>query len=491
MLAGLLLGACGGDGDTPLAGSTQQQIVAQLVQQGYLKASNTNADDSFGLSVALSGDTLAVGAYQEGSSATGINGDQANNGAPNSGAVYVFTRTAGVWTQQAYLKASNTGAGDKFGYNVALAGDRLAVGAPWESSSATGANGDQTNNSAPGAGAVYVFKRTGGVWTQEAYLKASNTDAEDNFGVSVTLSGDTLAVGAYGEDSSATGANGDEADNSVSFSGAVYVFTYSAGSWSQQAYLKASNAGGLFGYGAALSGDTLAVGAPWETSNATGVNGNQANTSAPEAGAVYVFTRTAGVWTQQAYLKASNTDAGDRFGLGLALDGDTVVVGARLEDSAGSGVNGDQTDNSATTAGAVYVFTRTGSLWTQQAYLKASSGGADKNFGGSVAIDGNIVAVGSRLEDSNATGINGEQENNSAPNSGAVYLFERSGGVWTQKAYLKASNSNAGDEFGVTVAFSGNTLAVGAHLEGSSATGVNGDEADNSAPNSGAAYVFQ
>jgi hypothetical protein len=203
-----------------------------------------------------------------------------------------------------------------------------------------------------------------------------------------------------------------------------------------------------------------------------------------------VFTRTAGAWTQQAYLKASNTDAGDRFGQGLAIDGDTLVAGARFEASAASGVNGDQSDNSAPIAGAVYVFTRTAGAWTQQAYLKPSNAGANQNFGGSVAIAGDLVVVGARLEDSNATGINGDQKNSSAPDSGAVYLFTRSGGLWTQKDYLKATNSEAGDEFGVSVALSGTTLAVGALYEGSNATGVNGNQADNSAPNSGAVYVF-
>ncbi len=498
LLAGLCLGACGGGGgDTSAAGTpspnqqtTNQQIVAQLVQQGYLKASNTNADDRFGFGVALSGDTLVVGAPQERSSATGVNGNQADNSVQYSGAVYVFTRTAGVWTQQAYLKASNTNAWDGFGWSVALVGDTLAVGAPFESSNATGVNGDEADNSAQSAGAVYVFTRTAGVWSQQAYLKASNTDAGDNFGIKLALVGDTLAVAANEEASNATGVNGNEADNSAPGSGAVYVFTRTAGVWSQQAYLKASNSGGLFGYNLDLAGDTLAVGAPWEDSNATGINGNQADTSAPEAGAVYVFTRTAGVWSQQAYLKASNTDAGDRFGQGLALDGDTIVAGARFEASAANGINADQTDNTAPNAGAVYVFTRIGGVWTQQAYLKASNAGADKNFGGSVAIVGDLVVVGSRLEDSNATGINGDQGNSTAPDSGAVYLFTRSGGVWTQKAYLKASNSNAGDEFGENVALFGNTLAVGAYREASNATGVNGNQADNSAQDSGAVYVF-
>ena len=212
MLAGLFLSACssGGGGTAPSAPSAPSAgspppppppppPVLQLVQQGYLKASNTNANDQFGYLVAFSGDTLVVGAPQEGSNATGVNGDQTNNNAANSGAVYVFTRSAGVWTQQAYLKASNTEAGDQFGVSVAISGDTLAVGAMFEASNATGINGNQSDNSAPGAGAVYVFTRAAGVWTQQAYLKASNTDAGDNFGVTVALKDDTLAVAAYSE----------------------------------------------------------------------------------------------------------------------------------------------------------------------------------------------------------------------------------------------------------------------------------------------------
>jgi hypothetical protein len=206
---------------------------------------------------------------------------------------------------------------------------------------------------------------------------------------------------------------------------------------------------------------------------------------------VYVFTRTAGVWSQEAYLKASNTDAGDRFGQGLGFDNNTLVVGARFEASGASGVNADQTNDSAPNAGAVYVFTRTAGVWSQEAYLKPSNAGSNQNFGGTVAIAGDLIAVGARLEDSNATGIDGDQANSSAPDSGAVYLFARSGGVWTQKNYVKASNSNAGDQFGVFVALSGTTLAVGGELEDSNATGVNGNQADNSAPDSGVVYVFE
>jgi hypothetical protein len=269
------------------------------VQDAYVKASNTDGCDLFGHSVSLSADgsRLAVGATRDDSNATGVGGNQADNGAAGSGAVYVFVRSGGAWTQEAYVKASNTGAGDQFGYSVSLSADgsRLAVGAYYEASNATGVGGDQANSSASFSGAVYVFVRSGGAWTQEAYVKASNTGAHDWFGLSVSLSADgsTLAVGAHLEDSNATGVGGDQANNSASSSGAVYVFVRSGGAWTQEAYVKASNTGASdqFGYSVSLSADgsTLAVAALGEDSNATGVGGDQANNSADGSGAVYVF----------------------------------------------------------------------------------------------------------------------------------------------------------------------------------------------------------
>ncbi len=410
-------------------------------QQAYIKASNTGADDQFGYSVALSadGNTLAVGAWREDSNATGVNGDQANNGAGGAGAVYVFTRSGTTWSQQAYIKASNTNAVDEFGVSVALSadGNTLAVGADWEGSNATGVNGEQGNNDEDGAGAVYVFTRSGTTWSQQAYIKASNTDAYDGFGFSVALSAD---------------------------------------------------------------GNTLAVSALYEASNAIGVNGGQANNSARGAGAVYVFTRSGTTWSQQAYIKASNTNMGDEFGSAVALsaDGNTLAVGARFEASNATGVNsGGQANNDADRAGAVYVFTRSGTTWNQQAYIKASNTNGWDWFGHSVALsaDGNTLAVGAYFEDSNATGVNGDQANNGAFAAGAVYVFTRSGTTWSQQAYIKASNTDWGDYFGWSVALSadGNTLAVGARLEDSNATGVNpvGGQANSGALfNAGAVYVF-
>ena len=490
-------GGCTDSAPVVVAGTLSESI-------GNFKASNTDADDRFGESVSLSadGDTLAVGAFFEDSAAMGIGGNQGDESAIDAGAVYVFVRSGGNWSQQAYVKASNTGANDFFGRSLSLSadGDTLAVGATGESSGATGiGNTNPNDNSISNAGAVYVFVRSGGSWSQQAYVK-SNTGAGDRFGVSLSLSadGDALAVGAFFEDSAATGIGGNEDDESITFAGAVYVFVRSGGSWSQQAYVKASNtgAGDQFGGSVSLSadGDTLAVGAHGEDSNATGIGNTDPNdNSAIDAGAVYVFVRSGRSWSQQAYVKASNTGAGDQFGVSLSLsaDGDTLAVGATSEDSGNTNPN----DNSAGNAGAVYVFVRSGGSWSQQAYVKASNTDAGDRFGESVSLsaDGDTLAVGARLEDSGAMGIGGNQGDESANAAGAVYVFVRSGGNWSQQAYVKASNTGANDFFGGSLSLSadGDTLAVGARDEESGATGVgNTNPNDNSISNAGAVYLY-
>lgn len=473
----------------------------------YVKASNTGRGDSFGFSVALSADgsTLAVGAYGESSAAMGIDGDQSSNAAGTSGAVYVYVRDGSTWRQQAYIKASNTDIADYFGWSVALSADgsTLAVGALDESSAAMGINGDQSDNTASRAGAVYVFVRSGAMWSQQAYVKASNTGSGDRFGYSLALSGDgsTLAVGAYFEDSAATGIDGNQMSNDASQSGAVYVYVRNGMTWSQQAYVKASNTNGddLFGSAVALSmdGSTLAVGAYGEDSAAVGINGNQDSNAAGLSGAVYVFVHTGVTWTQQVYVKASNTGADDRFGLAVALSGDgtTLAVGAYGEDSAAVGVNGNQDSNTAGSSGAAYVYVRSGATWQQEAYVKASNTGARDIFGYSLALsaDGSALAVGAHLEASAATGINGDQTSDVATNSGAAYLYHRSGVTWSQQAYIKATNTRRGHEFSYSLALSadGSTMAAGSINEGSSATGINGNQADNTATNSGAVYVYR
>lgn len=461
-------------------------------QEGYIKASNTNAFDQFGWTVAVSGDTAVVGAWAEDSSATGINGNQNDNSASQAGAVYVFVREGTTWNQQAYIKASNTDAHDRFGETVDISGDTIVVGAWAEASSATGINGNQNNNSAPQSGAAYVFTRSGTTWSQQAYLKASNAAQGDYFGESVAISGNTIVVGARLEDSNATGVNGNQANNSASSAGAAYVFVRTGTNWSQQAYLKASNteAGDYFGERVAIDGDTIAVATYVEDSAATGVNGNQNDNSAPQAGAVYVFVRTGTTWSQQAYIKSSNTEIGDWFGESLAVSGDTLVVGAWPEASNAKGVNGNQQNNSALESGAAYVFVRNGTVWSQQAYLKASNTNAGDRFGDSVGISGDTIVIGASMEASRATGFDGNQDDNTGAEAGAAYVFGRSGTVWSQQAYVKASNTQVPYHFGFSVDVENDTIVIGSPDERSKATRVDGDQLDRSLHGAGAAYAF-
>jgi hypothetical protein len=391
-----------------------------------------------------------------------------------------------------YFKASNTGLSDRFGQAIALSadGNTLAVGALQEGSKATGVNGDSADDSAADSGAVYVFVRVAGAWTQQAYLKASNTESQDFFGMTVALSGDgnTLSVGAPLEDSASTGVNsGGQGDNLAMDAGAVYVFTRTGVTWGQQAYIKPSSVAAFNTFGAAIAlsadGNTLAAGAPAENS----------------AGAAYIFTRIGQAWTQQARLSAFNADAGDFFGGAVALsaDGTTLAVGAAGEASSAKTINGSgAADNSATSAGAAYVFVRTGAIWKQEAYVKAPNTDAVDLFGGALALsgDGNTLAVGALGEASSDKGVNGIGADNTLFRAGAVYVFSRTGTTWTSQAYLKASNTDAMDQFGVSVALSadGNTLAVGAYGEASSASGlVGGDPTNNATAFAGAAYVFK
>ena len=517
-----------------------------LKQTAYIKASNAEAYDYFadgggnqghnGNSIALSGDgsTMVVGAPYESSGSRGVNGDQNDNSAYAAGAVYMFARQGTSWVQQAYIKASNTDQSDHFGASVALSrdGNTLAVAAPWESSAATAINGDQHDNSLRQAGAVYVFTRAGSAWTQQAYIKASNTGRAgqgealgdgDQFGYSLALSGDgnTLAVGAISEDSAAQQVNGNERDDSQQSAGAVYVYNRMGTSWTQQAYLKGSHlqAGDMLGFAVALSfdGHTLVTSAFDERGSGRTINGPRDNT-AGGAGALYVFVRDGGAWAQQAYIKGSRTEATDQLGYVVAIsdDGNTVAAGAGDEDCLTPGINPPGCDNDSPPrgaaniwVGAAYVFVRSGTAWTEQAFIKANNPRPYNSFGVKLALggDGNTLAVAAYLEDNAGQGIRApepqpflivdhldpwREQRNQAEESGAVYFYTRTGATWTQRAYVKGSNTEAGDEFGSAVALStdGRILVVGAHNEDSAGRGVSGNQADNSADDSGAVYVF-
>ena len=268
---------------------------------------------------------------------------------------------------------------------------------------------------------MYVFTRTNKTWTQQAYIKATISDFSDRFGQTVALSGNTLAVGATNESSNQPGVNGNgQNDNSAPGSGAVYVFTRTGEEWTQEAFIKSSNPENLdqFGGSLALSENTLVVGAPGEDS---GFPEEQADNSASQSGAVYIFTRATGIWTQDAYIKASNPGDGPEFGKQVDLSGDLLVVGAPFEAGIAQGLNGEQNDGTPG-SGAVYIFSRKTDVWGQIGYLKASNPEARDWFGSAVSIDGHTLAVGAVLEDSAAILVDGDELDNTSMDSGAVYV---------------------------------------------------------------------
>jgi hypothetical protein len=449
---------------------------------GYFTSSNFQLG-MFGTSVALSGDgaTLAVAAINESGGTTGINGDQTDLSASESGAVYVFGRDeSNGWSQQAYIKASNTDADDAFGLTMAISGDGsiLAVGTSYEDSAATSINGNAADDSAAQAGAVYVFERDAtGTWAQAAYVKAFNADANDAFGESLALAADgqTLAVGAINEASGGVGLNADPSDNSSGGTGAVYVFHRDDSSgWTQQAYIKASNAEAddYFGRSVALSGDgnLLAAGADQESSAATGLDGDQSDNSNPAAGAVYLFQRTGTTWAQQQYIKPGGGWNG-HFGSDLAMShaGDVLLIGDAFTE--------------------ITVMRRAGpNAW-----------GDRWGFTGAVAAlsgDGLTVAAARRSDDGDAVGVHGPDDIPApvepAPDAGAVDVYVWDGESWVNRATVKASNTDAGDRFGtsVSLSFDGTSLAVGAPNEASNARGVGGDQSDNSFGPAGATYLY-
>ena len=401
----------GNPSDNSIAG--HQYLNEQQVAK--LTASDGADNDYFGYSVAVDGDTAVVGAYV---------------GDSSKGAAYVLVRQSGTWSQVAKLTASDGEGGDQFGRSVAVDGNTVVVGAYWD------------DDQGDGSGSVYVFTKpnTIGGWadwdpvndTETAKLTASHGAANDKFGISVAVDGDTVVVGAYWDDDQ----GGD--------SGSVYVFTKATDSvWAdatETVKLTASD-GAIddnFGYSVALDGDTMAVSAVQDDNS----------------GAAYVFTRQGGVWSQVAKLTAFDRTADDYFGSSVAVeengdgDGDTVVVGASQDDDKGSN------------SGSAYVFTEPASgVWddaTETAKLTASDGVADDKFGTSVSMNGATVVVGAT------------QDADMGSKPGLAYVFTKPGTGWataTETAKLTASDGAAYDEFGISVAIDGGTVVVGAYQD--------------------------
>jgi len=348
----LVVGASGDDDNGSASGSAYifTRNNGLWRQQAKLTALDGAANDHFGFSVSLLGDGLAVGAYGD--------DDDGNS----SGSAYLFTRSNGVWSQQAKLTAADGAADNYFGYSVSLSDDGLAVGA----------SGDEDES-----GSTYLFTRSNGVWSQQTKLTATDGGASGRFGTSVSLWGESLAVGAYYEDNGAG-------------SGSTYVFTRSNEVWSLQAKLTAidSAASDYFGRSVSLSGDSLAIGA----------YGDDDNGSA--SGSAYLFIRSNGVWSQQGKVTAADGAEGDQFGYSVSLSGDNLGVGAYGDDD-----NGES-------SGSAYLFTRNNGVWSQQSKLTADDGAAIDQFGISISLSGDSLAVAA----------NGDDDNGNA--SGSAYVFD-------------------------------------------------------------------
>jgi hypothetical protein len=384
------------------ATSTSQSFTLEFdmtgTQQARLISSDAAAWDNQGWEVDIDGDTAVVGTR-------------------NKEAVYVYVRSGTSWSQQAKLTASDGVSGDQFGIDVGVSGDYIVVGA------------NQDDDAGTNSGSAYVFVRSGTSWSQQQKLTASNAGLQDGFGTSVDIDGSSVLVGAPFEDTGGTNF------------GAAYVFTRSGTTWSQQQQLPLTGTSGeYFGAHCAIEGDNAVVG------------GYGHNPS--EKGRAFVYTRSGTTWTQQAALNASDAANYDRFGHGVSISGDTIVCGAYQEDT------------TASDAGAVYIFTRSGTTWSQQQKIQSSDIAANDNFGFSVAVDGDTLIAGARYQDTGSSG------------AGAAYIFTRSGTTWTQAHKIQASTVTTNGYFGSAVALSDKTGIVGEYL------------LEHNSVNSGGAYIF-
>ncbi|HET6333536.1 MAG TPA: cadherin-like beta sandwich domain-containing protein [Polyangiales bacterium] len=438
----------------PMSGTVRSykvHVIRSGGQTAYVKASNTDASDRFGIAVDMDGDTLVVGAVYEDSAATGVNGDQASQASTDSGAAYVFVRKAGRWEQQAYLKASDTTAHDCFGTNVAVFGNTIAVGA-------TGFDVFGLGTPAPTRpGSVYVFERKDGTWRQTQRLVPSGSVLGDLFGFGVNMDRDTIVVGGPGE----------------AGSGAAYVFVRNGESWREQARLvpKKPRADSSFGAAVGVAGDMAVVTAYDDATERTG------------AGSANVFVRSGETWSETQRLVPNPGADGASFGYSVALTADVLLIGAPRLASI--------TSLSQTTSGEVFAYQREGNTWQQTQVLKAIVARASDSFGSALAAYGDSAVIGACGDMSSGRGVGAEPSSRDSSYSGAGYLFARQGKNWAPSLYIKASNTNTTDSFGFGAAISESAAVLSAVWEASAAKGINGDETSNAAATSGAAYVFE
>ena len=371
------------------------------VVQQFIEAANVVAGaDRFGHSVAVDGDTLAIGAYQ-----------QAVDGVSAAGSSYVFVRDQGTWSLQQQLDNPNPGSGDRFGSAVALAEDTLLVGAIY----------DDNPNGTGSEGSAVVFARTGTVWSVERYLYPQANEFRAQFGEAVAIDGDTIVVGAE----SAATTTGDDA-------GSVAVFVRSdPDPWVLQQRITLEGIARNFHFGTAIGtfGDTTAVGSAEHTAGGL------------RAGAVHVFVESNGVWNLEQRLEHQSPDAFDYFGASVAIENDTLAIGVPEEDV---GIAFEQ--------GSVNVYARNAGVWNFQEALQAPDGGPTDLFGHALALSGSRLLVGAYS--GNASGV---------LDAGAAYVYSLEGNSWQFMQKLESPDPASGDNFGIAVALDGSTAVIGAN----------------------------
>jgi hypothetical protein len=378
-------GAVASTAPTPPVGLSSLGSSAASLQATFVGSAVAADEDQLGNAVAVSGDTAVVGApYYGDSSATPAQEFR--------GRVYVYVRSGALWTKQQVLNYPGTQDNSYFGCSVAIDGDTIAVGAYGDGGS---------------SGSVFVFTRSAGLWSLQATIPGPY---ESEFGRAVALSGDTLLAGTY----FASAGDGD-----------AYVYQGSGSDWTQQAHLTASDAavGDCFGWAVALSGDTAVIGAPFH-----------GGTFPDGPGTAYVFTRSGTTWTQQC--EVDGTAADDNLGRSVAVDGQTALAGAPMAgrvDVLAEKVAGDPTS------------------WALQSDLTGGDSDVTDFFGWAVALSGDTALVGA---DRHAAG--GQTW------SGETYGFAYDAGAWTQAAEFSAPSPVAGGQFGYALGLDGTTALVGA-----------------------------
>tara|TARA_R110002167_G_scaffold82084_2_gene224217 strand:- start:3433 stop:4698 length:1266 start_codon:yes stop_codon:yes gene_type:complete len=335
-----------------------------------------------------------------------------------------FMANAQTKLSQQKLVAFDGAAEDFFGFSLAISNDIALVGAFKSDDEIAGID----------SGSAYVFTRTKNGWLQQAELTAKEGAASDTLGGNVALFQETAVLGASRHDN-----NGED-------SGAAYIFKRTGSIWSEHSILLANDGakGDAFGQAIAISDNTIVIGAPRD------------DDKGKDSGSVYVFTRKGTTWSQQAKLTAPDGAAGDVFGISVALANDTILIGADLH------------DEKATNAGAVYVFTRSGTSWRQQAKLVAADAAETDLFGVRVALSGDTALISARRDDDEIMGVD----------AGSAYVFVRTGTTWQQQAKLTAPDGASDDRFGRSVAISGDTALISAMHQ------------DDKGANSGSAYIF-